>query len=70
MVRFKMCLLDFTIWFLIGSVSANVEMKSEIEAIYYFHVVVYNYVQTIALKYILKVFLHPYHLPTSAVLKN
>ena len=53
MVRFEMYTLDCVIWFLVGSVSAVVEIKSDIQIIYYFHITLYNYVQTIVLKYFL-----------------
>ena len=38
MVRFNMYVLDYAIWFLVGSVSAVVEIKSDIQIIYYFMV--------------------------------
>ena len=50
MVRFDVYVLDYVIWFLVGSVSAVVVIKSDIQIIYYFHVTLCNYVQTIVLK--------------------
>ena len=53
MVRYDMYALDYVIWFLVGSVSLVIEINSDIQIIYYFHVKLYNYVQTIVAKYFL-----------------
>ena len=70
MVRLDMCVLDYVIWFLVGSVSAVVEIKSDIQIIYYFHVTLYNYVQTIVLKYFLQAFLTLFYLRTTIENQN
>ena len=49
-VRCYMYWLDYVIWFLAGSVSAVVEIKNDIQIIYYFHITLNNYVQTFVLK--------------------
>ena len=51
--RFGIYVLDYVIWFLVGSLSAVVQLKSDIQIVYYFHITLYNYVQTIGLKYFL-----------------
>ena len=48
-----MYVLDYVICFFVVSISAVVKIKSDIQIIYYFHVTLYTYVQTIVLKYFL-----------------
>ena len=53
MVKFDIYILDYVIWSLVGSVSIVVEIKSDIEIIYYLHATLYNYVCAIVLEYFL-----------------
>ena len=48
-----MRVLDYVIWFLVGLENAAVEIKSNVQIIYYLHIALYDYVKTIVLKYFL-----------------
>ena len=65
MVRFDMYVIDYVIWFLVGSIGAIVEIKSGIQIIYYFHI-------TLSIITSRPLFLNTlcFHLRTTAVLKN
>ena len=46
--------INYVIWFSVGLVSTVIEIRNDIQIVYYFHVTLYNYIQTNVLKYILQ----------------